>query len=243
MRTDSTRVSEQAIADVRALHRREVRARLRAGEAERLQDEGGRAGRARSDPSDVHAVRARRGACAPHAGSVLPLSADLEPLRRLADAAGHLRRHDGRHQGRPFDRLRAGLHVPGEGLGPEVRRLARRLQPGNAGDAVRPRPRCGIVRGRRGRRRAAGAPRGGYAQSQGAEARAEVHPAAAALQRGDPRQGARGERHRPAEHVRLDHQRHPGARLREQDRRTVQADHARPDSRRAAQYATGRSAC
>ena len=37
------------------------------------------------------------------------------------------------------------------------------------------------------------------ARAEGAEARAEVHAAAAALQRGDARQGARGERHRPAD--------------------------------------------
>ena len=45
---------------------------------------------------------------------------------------------------------------------------------------------------------------------------------------GDAGQGARRERHRPAEHLRLDHQRAPGARLREQDRRAVQADGPRP---------------
>ena len=67
-----------------------------------------------------------------------------------------------------------------------------------------------------------------------AEARAEVHAAAAALQRGDAGQGARRERHRPAEHLRLDHQRHPGARLREQDREALQADDARPDAGRSA---------
>ena len=38
-------------------HRAEVRAGLRAGEAELLQDQEGRAGRARSDPSDLDAVR------------------------------------------------------------------------------------------------------------------------------------------------------------------------------------------
>ena len=70
------------------------------------------------------------------------------------------------------------------------------------------------------------------AGAQGAEAGAEVHSAAAALQRGDAREGARRERHRPAEHVRVDHQRDPGARLREQDRRPVQADDARHDARR-----------
>ena len=82
------------------VHRRRVRRRLRAGEAERLQGEGGRAGRARSDPPDVDAVRPGDGAGAPDAGSVLPLPADLEPLRRVADAAGDVRRDDRRHQRR-----------------------------------------------------------------------------------------------------------------------------------------------
>ena len=40
-------------------HRREVRPRLRAREAERLQDQEGRAGRARSDPADLDAVATR----------------------------------------------------------------------------------------------------------------------------------------------------------------------------------------
>ena len=39
------------------------------------------------------------------------------------------------------------------------------------------------------------------------EPEAEVHAAAAALHRGDAREGAGGERHRPAEHLRLDHRR------------------------------------
>ena len=56
MRTDSTRVSEQALTDVREFIGSDVRRRLRAREAELLQDEGGRAGRARSDPADVDAV-------------------------------------------------------------------------------------------------------------------------------------------------------------------------------------------
>ena len=59
-----------------------------------------------------------------HAGPVLPLSPDLESLRRVADDAGDVRRHDGRHHG-------GGLPVPREGLRAEVRRLAGRLRPGH----------------------------------------------------------------------------------------------------------------
>ena len=47
-------------------------------------------------------------------------------------------------------------------------------------------------------------------------------------------QGARRERHRPSEHVCVDHQRDPGARLREQDRGPLQADDARADAGRSA---------
>ena len=39
------------------VHRHEVRSRFRSGEAQRLQNESGRAGRARSDSSDLDAVR------------------------------------------------------------------------------------------------------------------------------------------------------------------------------------------
>ena len=47
-----------------------VRRRLSAGEAERLQDEGRRAGRARGDSPDLAAIRSGNGAAASHAGSV-----------------------------------------------------------------------------------------------------------------------------------------------------------------------------
>ena len=60
MRTDSTRVSDQALGEVREYIGTRFGVRLRSREAELLQGEGGRAGRARSDPADVDAVRARR---------------------------------------------------------------------------------------------------------------------------------------------------------------------------------------
>ena len=228
MRTDSTRVSEQAHRGRARLHRREVRRGVRAGQAQRLQDEGRRAGRARSDPADVHAVRPGVRAGAAHARSVLPVPFDLEPLRRLPDAARDVRRDDGRHSG-------GRLPVPRQGLGAQVRRLAGGLQPGDRrGPHRRTGPRRGVERGRGRQQRAARAQRRGHARFEGAEAGAEVHAAPAALQRGDARQGARRERHRPAEHVRVDHRRHPGARLREQDRRALQADDARDDARREA---------
>ena len=89
-------------------------------------------------------------------------------------------------------------------------------------------------RRRRWRQRAAGAERRRPARAARAQARAEVHAAAAAIQRSHAREGARRERHRPAEHLCLDHRRHPDARVREQDRGALQADAARHDARREA---------
>ena len=91
MRTDSTRVSEQALDRSAPVHYRNLLARLRAREVDLLQDQEGCA--------DAHeAIRrprrlrnsARRVCAPPHAGPVLPLQADLESFRRVADAAGHL---------------------------------------------------------------------------------------------------------------------------------------------------------
>ena len=86
-------------------------------------------------------------------------------------------------------------------------------------------------RGRRGGgvRRPAAARRRRSARAEAAAPRTEVHAAASALHGSDARQGARGERHRPPEHLRLDHRRASGPRLRQQARGTLQADGARPD--------------
>ena len=59
MRTDSVRVSSDALEQVRELIGTEFGAELSAGEAEFLQVQEGRAGSARSDPAD-RCVRARR---------------------------------------------------------------------------------------------------------------------------------------------------------------------------------------
>ena len=171
------------------VHRRRIRRRVRPREAELLQDEGRRAGRARSDPADVDAVPPRRRPRAADAGSVLPLPADLEPLRRVADDAGAVRRDDGRHHG-------GRLPVPRQGLRAEVCRAGSRSTARPApGGAERPsateaaqdgrnrRRRRRGRRGRRGARRAAGAHRRADARRARAQARAEVHAAAAALQR------------------------------------------------------------
>jgi hypothetical protein len=54
--------------------------------------------------------------------------------------------------------------------------------------------------------------------------RQHFHRAAAALHRSEPHQGARGARHRPAEHLRDDRQHDPGARVRAQGCRPLRAD-------------------
>ncbi len=53
MRTDSTRVSDEAIEEVRGFISRQVRGGLFAAGAERLQDQERGAGRARSHPADI----------------------------------------------------------------------------------------------------------------------------------------------------------------------------------------------
>ena len=82
--------------------------------------------------------------------------------------------------------------------------------------------------------RAAAARRRRSPRAEGAAAGAEVHAAAAALLRSDAREGARGKRHRPAEHLRVDHRRAAGSRIRQQDRGPLQAVGARRDHHRSA---------
>ena len=60
MRTDSTRVSNDAIDRSSRVHPEQLRREVPAGAAEHLQDEKGRAGRARGDPSHVGACGIRR---------------------------------------------------------------------------------------------------------------------------------------------------------------------------------------
>ena len=132
MRTDSTRVSAEAIADVREHIGRAFGDEFVPEQAERVPDEGRRPGRARSDPADVDAVRPGDGQAASDAGAVLPVPPDLEPFRGLADAAGALRRHDGRHH-------RRRLHVPRQGIGPEVQGVDGRARPRRRQDGRGPR--------------------------------------------------------------------------------------------------------
>ena len=65
-------------------------------------------------------------------------------------------------------------------------------------------------------------------RSESAQARPEVHTAAAQVQRGDPRQGARGERDWAPQYLCRDHRRAHDAGVRRQDRGALQADDVRP---------------
>ena len=145
---------------------------------------------------------------------------------------GDLRRDDGRHHGRATTCSAPRARCRSSPAG--WRSTARAPERGERAHRAAERRTDGASGGRR--RAAACCPplaEGDALELQGAQARAEVHPAAAALQRGDAGQGARRERHRPAEHLRLDHQRAAGARLRQQARRPLQADAARRRSGRA----------
>ncbi len=220
MRTDSVRVADQALDEVRGFIGSTVRRRLSARTGQPLQGEIDRAGRARGDPADVDAVPPGRGARAAQRRPVLPLPADLEPVRRVADDPGGVRRHDGGHH-------RRRLHLPREGIGPEVRRLARGVWAGHDRGRGERADRAAVTgadgpgRARRGtvERAAAGDARRADAGRQSDPARTEVHAAPGALQRSDARQGARRRRHRPSEHLRVDHFGAAGPRLCEQESR------------------------
>ena len=214
MRTDSVRVSDEALTAVRE--------HVATAFGADYLPEKPNFYKSKADAQDAHeairptslAVRSRNRAPVPHAGPVLALPADLESLRRLADDAGDVRRDDRRRDGRR-------LHLPRQGHGAEVRRLDGDLRPDAA--ASRPSPQTSRTKTRHVRRAAAARGRR-PARAEGPASRTEVHAAAAALHRSDARQGARGERHRPAEHLRLDHRRAAGSRLRQQARGPLQAD-------------------
>ena len=74
--------------------------------------------------------------------------------------------------------------------------------------------------------------RGPGARPQGARAHAALHPAAAALLRGGPDQGAREGEHRPSEHLRADHPDDPGPPLRRAEGAAVLRDRPGDDRHR-----------
>ena len=129
MRTDSTRVSDQALERVREFIGERLRPRLRAREAELLQDQEGRAGRARSHSSDLDDCAIPAGAVRAH------LTPDQYYLYRLIwnrFVASQMPPATFDETTVDIDAPRAERRrtVPGQGLGAEVRRLDGGLQPG-----------------------------------------------------------------------------------------------------------------
>ena len=143
MRTDSTRVSEEAIAAVRSYIDATYGKAALPPSARDLQGGEAGAGGARGHSPDVPRIHTRLGEGVPRAGRAPPVHADLEPFRRLADGIGGLRHDPRRHRGGP-------VHLPRHRLGAQVGRMARRL-PG--------RPRRGQDRRRRRRRTSRRTPR------------------------------------------------------------------------------------
>ena len=119
MRTDSVRVAEQALTEVRERIATQFGDAYMPEEANRYKPQVERPGRARSDSPDDAALRAGRHPRAPHAGSVLPLSPDLEPLHGVADDAGRVRRHDGGHCGPSTGSGRAHYTFRAKGIVPK----------------------------------------------------------------------------------------------------------------------------
>ena len=105
MRTDSTRVSDDALTALRTHIGETVRRGVPARDAEHVRQQGARAGRPRGDPPDADGVDAREGRGrarrAPRGQRARQaLHADLAALRRVADGAGGVRRDHGRHRSR-----------------------------------------------------------------------------------------------------------------------------------------------
>ncbi len=113
MRTDSTRVSDTALGEVRDFIEQPVRPRLSSGKSRSLSFEERRAGRARSDSPDGSRTHAGFAGEVSETGRVETLSVDLAALCRVADDAGGVRSNDDRYQRRP-------LHLPRDWFGAEV---------------------------------------------------------------------------------------------------------------------------
>ena len=173
-------------------HQRDVRQGVRPGQAAGLQEQGQeRPGGPRGGPPDTHRQHPGEAQGVPLLRPVPPLPTDLDAHRRLADGSG-----DSRCDQRRYRRRRA-FHLPRQRPGDPLPRLH---------EALHRRDRRG--RGRTGRN-PAGPGRGGRPRLPRAPPRAALHPAAAALHRGEPGQDPGGVRHRPSLHLRLDHE-HPG---------------------------------
>ncbi len=177
-------------------------------------------------------LHARERAEAPEGRAVQALQADLGPLRREPDDAGRLRPDRGRHRGdrQGQDRLRlraSGRTLKFAGWLEALRQGRDRRRPQLAGEEAED---DGDGEREEAARLLADDGEATLPELDEGEAlhlvtppgvldRAEVHAAAAALQRRLARARARRARHRPAQHVRRNHQQGAGARLRREARR------------------------
>ncbi len=125
MRTDSTRVSDDALDRRARAHREAVRPGVQARGPALLQEPPRHPGRPRGDPAHVPGPAARRSRPARRARPGPPLPPDLGAFRRFPDVAGGLR-HDLRRDHRGQGRLpRLGLDAEVRGLPGRLRRFRR----------------------------------------------------------------------------------------------------------------------
>ena len=202
MRTDSLTIADTALREIAELVKSEYGQPYTLPEPRRYKTKSRNAQEAheaiRPLQRDAHAP-AHRHRSRPRPAA--PLHADLAADHGHADGRGALQPGGrGYRSGGRRGPLRAARHRPDD----DLRRLPPRLQGG---------PRRGAGRGRR--EDAARAHGRAGAAHAGGPARAALHAAAAAIQRGVVGEDARGARHRPALHLRLDHRHHPGPRVRD----------------------------
>ena len=122
IRTDSTRISDEALAICARNDQKHLRRALPARRAQHLQEPQDRAGRPRGHPPHGHLPPPRGHQGFPDARSVPPLPAHLRPLRLQPDDPGGVRHAFGGHcrRERPY--------LPSRRTEDEVRRLHRGLR-------------------------------------------------------------------------------------------------------------------
>ena len=125
MRTDSTRVSNEALAEVREYITAQYGKDYLPESAERLQREEGGAGGARSHPSHFGDAPSRPDQAISERRRVQGLQADLAALRGFADHARRLRPD---HRGHRRQVRRRDFLVPRDRFGAQVRRLPESLR-------------------------------------------------------------------------------------------------------------------
>ena len=125
MRTDSTRVSNEALAEVREYITAQYGKDYLPESAEHLQREEGSAGSARSHSSHVGDAPSRPDQAVSERRRVQGLQADLAALCGVADDARRLRPDHGRHRRQS---RRRNFLVPRDRIGAQVRRLPESLR-------------------------------------------------------------------------------------------------------------------